>query len=103
MPGDLLLSRVLSKHETEEILARTSTDSCVSPIKQAVVSALGCHLEAISQPLLVSRLEHIPEDVAQLHCRLQGRCWLLSGSYSPIQQAIGCILLQGVVVLKAPR
>lgn len=81
---------------------RTSGDGSVSTVHQALISAAGRHLEPVSQPLLVPRLQHIPQDVAQLHSWQQGWGGLLSGRHPPIQQASGGSLLQGVVVLKAP-
>ena len=95
-------TQYVPKHPDQAMCGPTSANGRIRAVKQPVVSAIGCHFEAVSQPLLVPRLEHIPEDVAELHSRLQGWSWLLSSSYSTIQQPTGCVLLQGVVVLKAP-
>ncbi|KAA6429757.1 MAG: hypothetical protein FRX49_00189 [Trebouxia sp. A1-2] len=75
---------------------QTSVDGGISTVDQSLIPAAGGHFEPVSQPLLVSRLQHIPQDVAQLHCWQQGRSRLLSSGHPSIQQAAGGILLQGV-------
>ena len=51
--------------------------ACIDGTNQSLIAAAGCISEALSEPLLVAGLEHVPQDVAQLHSRGQRRRRLL--------------------------